>query len=59
MAGARARLCAVAGVTLLLLFFYSPQSGNSSNSRPWFGLFGALAIAAITQTRRQDCERHD
>lgn len=48
-----ARYGAVAGVTLLLLFFYSPQRNAS---RPWFGLFGALAIATITQTRRQDHE---
>lgn len=43
-----ARCCAVAGVTLLLLFFYSPQNNAS---RPWLGLFGALAIATITQSR--------
>ncbi|WOB45489.1 hypothetical protein HNI00_21905 [Thermoleptolyngbya oregonensis NK1-22] len=54
MAGARC--CAVAGVTLLLLFFYSPRN---SPSRATFGLFGAIALAAITQTRRQNCERHD
>jgi len=43
----------VAGLTLLLLFVYSPQ--NSPN-RPWFGLFGAIALASLTQARRQDHE---
>jgi hypothetical protein len=43
----------VLGLTLFLLFAYSPQ--NSAN-RPLFGFFGAIAIATMTQARRNEHE---